>query len=245
MEETPFVFVSSLEDRQKLFEKGFTIEKLVFVTEDVLAKLELTPFTITEILMFISSAGVSKQTFSEKSTKLKPVDIPPLETKNIRSWILYFSRILVAENLEAEWYRLLLRSCEPVDAQRVMTAVEEGKLDAKGSWSDNRFLLDDLFSPSLSRGQLLCEVFETKPRPGETLQEFILRYRTKMFSAKDIPEWFFAELFILSMPENIRHELLLSGKNKFDSFKEVEQLAERFFSDQPSHPILQNFHEKS
>lgn len=64
------------------------------------------------------------------------------------------------------WVRLvpLCASLSPgYSCPQIIKAVEDWRLDSKGIWSENKQKLVEIFAPSLSRGQLLFDLFYTNP----------------------------------------------------------------------------------
>jgi hypothetical protein len=160
---------------------------------------------------------------------------------NVRLWIMKYSRFLEFEGLEDHWYRYLQLSCpEEKDYNIFETAKVEGTIDPSRSWKENIPLIEKIFLPLCTRGQVLKRLIELKPFSGETLADYSLRFKLTRVEQMKIDDWVYAELFVLSLPEWLKTVLHRNDLNvvSYDSFDEVLASVKKIVVDNPQRPLI-------
>lgn len=242
----PLSFISTPDDRKFLKRSGFTSELLGHMPTSVLDKLDVSDLTKTQISLHKSKSSRKQQQLVNTTNDLKPTprklnSTPPkFNNKNLRRWIVDYSNFLQFENLEQEWFRFLFMTCETSDLAVFQSAADKGTLNANGLWAENIPLIEKLFSPILTRGQVLKNLIETNPKLNETLGDYVFRFKLVMSSQVQLDQWIAAELFVLSLPDwlkTVLHRSDLSAVS-YDNLDEVVTRVKQIMADNPSKPLI-------
>ena len=152
-----------------------------------------------------------------------------------------YTRFLEFEGLQDQWYRYLQLACkQEKDINLFQTARDDGVLNPDGTWEENSIVIFNMFSPLCTRGQALKKLIEVHPDSGETLADYIARFKLCKVDQTDIDDWVHAELFVLSLPDWLRTVLHRSDLDvtSYDSLEEVITRVKKIVADAPQRPLI-------
>ena len=238
-------YISNRSDAMKIISKGFDDQLLIDMEEALIRELtkswELSEMSRAEISVHRTTI-VKMQRERDKALDRKPDGpAPTFRSKDIFTWGKEFEQWLQKNNLSKFWYVHLLGACSIAEKDIFVEAKNKGQLLVADTLVANLPLIQHLFYPILPRGEALKKLTQTVPKPGETLRDYVMRYRLTVASVLErIDDWVAAELFVLSLPVHIR-DLIHQADVTVTEYTSVEKAIEsvtKVLAQYPDRPLI-------
>ena len=239
-----FELLGSKRDAVYLARLNYTVSMVRDMPESMINSFEVEGTSKIYLLQRKRELIEEAQALKEKEKSIrdrKPkLQVPPFDPKDILLWVPKSRQHLTYEKAESSWFDFLQASLDLKYMPRVQQALEEKDLDSSKPWSDNERHFLELFLPSFARINIMSQVLALRPKPGETFPEYSSRFEVFLIYSDKIEGWFFAEAFVMSLPEYLQKEIkrLDPHTKEYPSIAMVRKLALEALASNPNKHLV-------